>query len=70
MKKSSLPPRQAVCLEVFNRLSLQKGRAPTMREISDGMGISKKSVFKHVRGLIRRGHLVNKAKTGGSLTAT
>jgi DNA-binding MarR family transcriptional regulator len=52
----ALTPRQWECLAAFHRLTEQAdGVSPTMREVAAELGISKVSVFEHLKQLERKG---------------
>ena len=42
-------------LDTLIRLSDELGRVPTYQQIADDMGTHKTNVFKHVKGLEKRG---------------
>ena len=53
----NLTERQAEVVEFVRRWWVEHGYGPSMRDIADGLAISRGGAFKHVKALVERGFL-------------
>jgi len=58
----TVTPRQLEILQLIRDWRLQHGYSPTLQEIGDHLGLTKVTVFEHVRALGKKGLLLRGAK--------
>ncbi|MDP7009486.1 MAG: transcriptional repressor LexA [Phycisphaerales bacterium] len=64
----NLTPKQLEVVELIERHRNEHGYSPTMKELSEQLGISKVTVFERIEALIRKGALIREPNKARSLS--
>jgi len=66
-QSNKLTPKQLTILKRIRDLRIAHGYSPTMKELSEELGVSKVTIFEHVEVLIKKGALLRQANKARSL---
>ena len=66
--EASVTPKQLRILQLIQDSRDQRGYSPTMQELADALGVSKVTVFEHIKALERKGVLKRDPNRARSLS--